>query len=327
MMQRQAWYGLLACLLLANSSAEQEHRARSLYSVQRGVTAFATFRAPRSTGQATQPKFVPAPTYYTQLFTSDTEGDESTTNDDPYEEETRRKKIRKKMKDLANKFVVRPVASTVPMPRAIASVLKDASMSAVDMALEEVMSRKVRFSTRGVTDFNVTGLVEEAFAPMEASLVQMEDSLKKARKSMTEAKSQATQAIEAIQVAAIAHAVGAAEAVAAAEEVAAQKVLADIYDSVDVDVTSLTYDEVGYHQSEMEPPYIGEDQCLVPGEAVVRVEKAPSNSRRIFAGIDIFASVDDVWKVRLLNGRMHAFYQATFLRLTYFPVFLDSNRL
>lgn len=49
--------------------------------------------------------------------------------------------------------------------------------------------------------------------------------------------------------------------------------------------------------TEMAPPFIGEDQCLVPGEAVVRVEKAPENSRRIFAGIDIMASVDDVWNV------------------------------
>eukprot|EP00555_Chaetoceros_dichaeta_P009837 CAMPEP_0198255230 /NCGR_PEP_ID=MMETSP1447-20131203/5388_1 /TAXON_ID=420782 /ORGANISM="Chaetoceros dichaeta, Strain CCMP1751" /LENGTH=564 /DNA_ID=CAMNT_0043941549 /DNA_START=229 /DNA_END=1923 /DNA_ORIENTATION=+ len=63
------------------------------------------------------------------------------------------------------------------------------------------------------------------------------------------------------------------------------------------DVSSLTYDDVDYQTSEMSPPFIGEDQCLVPGEAVVRVEKAPENSRRIFAGIDIMASVDDVWSV------------------------------
>jgi len=65
----------------------------------------------------------------------------------------------------------------------------------------------------------------------------------------------------------------------------------------DIDISSLTYDDVDYHLSEMAPPFIGEDQCLVPGEAVVRVEKAPENSRRIFAGIDIMASVDDVWNV------------------------------
>jgi len=47
----------------------------------------------------------------------------------------------------------------------------------------------------------------------------------------------------------------------------------------------------------MAPPFINEDQCLVPGEPLVRVEKAPDNSRRIFAGVDILASVDDLWAV------------------------------
>mmetsp|Transcript_7976 Transcript_7976/g.15027 ORF Transcript_7976/g.15027 Transcript_7976/m.15027 type:complete len:565 (-) Transcript_7976:46-1740(-) len=64
-----------------------------------------------------------------------------------------------------------------------------------------------------------------------------------------------------------------------------------------LDISSLDYKDVEYHLSEMQPPFIGENQCLVPGEAVVRVEKATDNSRRIFAGIDIMASVDDVWNV------------------------------
>jgi len=64
-----------------------------------------------------------------------------------------------------------------------------------------------------------------------------------------------------------------------------------------MDTSSLSYEDVDYHLSEMSPPFIGEDQCLVPGEAVVRVEKAAENSRRIFAGIDILASVDDVWNL------------------------------
>ena len=41
------------------------------------------------------------------------------------------------------------------------------------------------------------------------------------------------------------------------------------------DAMGLKYDDVGYHLSEMSPPFIDEDQCLVPGEALVRVEKAP----------------------------------------------------
>jgi len=40
----------------------------------------------------------------------------------------------------------------------------------------------------------------------------------------------------------------------------------------------LGYDDVDYHLSEMAPPFIDEDQCLVPGEALVRVEKAPGES-------------------------------------------------
>ena len=41
------------------------------------------------------------------------------------------------------------------------------------------------------------------------------------------------------------------------------------------DATGLSYDDVDYHLSEMSPPFLDEDQCLVPGEALVRVEKAP----------------------------------------------------
>jgi len=80
------------------------------------------------------------------------------------------------------------------------------------------------------------------------------------------------------------------------EEEAIEAIEEEIKKSLD-DVSSLRYEDVDYHMSEMQPPFIGEDQCLVPGEAVVRVEKATDNSRRILAGIDIMASVDDVWKV------------------------------
>ena len=55
--------------------------------------------------------------------------------------------------------------------------------------------------------------------------------------------------------------------------------------------------DIDYALTDMAPPFINEDECLVPGEPVVRVEKAPQNSRRIFAGIDIPASVDDVWEL------------------------------
>jgi hypothetical protein len=46
------------------------------------------------------------------------------------------------------------------------------------------------------------------------------------------------------------------------------------------------------------PVVLKEDEvCLLPGDCLVRVEKAPNNARRIFSAIDIFASVDDVWGV------------------------------
>lgn len=63
----------------------------------------------------------------------------------------------------------------------------------------------------------------------------------------------------------------------------------------DFDLADLSYEDVDYTLTDMAPPFINEDECLVPGEPVVRVEKAPQNSRRIFAGIDIPVSVDAVW--------------------------------
>ena len=60
----------------------------------------------------------------------------------------------------------------------------------------------------------------------------------------------------------------------------------EIEEMEDIDVSSLSYEDVDYQLSEMSPPFINEDQCLVPGEAIIRVEKATENSRRIFAGIE-----------------------------------------
>jgi len=45
------------------------------------------------------------------------------------------------------------------------------------------------------------------------------------------------------------------------------------------------------------PAVLTDDICLVPGDPVVRIEEAPANSRRIFTGVDISASVADVWAV------------------------------
>ncbi|KAL3895605.1 MAG: hypothetical protein SGARI_007400, partial [Bacillariaceae sp.] len=147
---------------------------------------------------------------------------------------------------------------------------------------------------------SIQSIVEEAFAPMEESLLEMETSLERARASLKRAKQQSFDTIEALQMAAMAQAEGAATAVAQVEKEAQRQVMAEIYSNAakeKVDISTLTFDDVDYDSSEMAPPFLDLDSCLVPGEPVVRVEKAPENSRRIFAGIDIMANVDDVWKV------------------------------
>jgi hypothetical protein len=232
----------------------------------------------------------------------DGEAEKSSLNGDSSEAGSR--KIRKRVKDLARNLVGRPLslASNVPMPQAIAAVLREASLAAVER-VDEVIHRNEKNNTGQALQESkelMTTVIEEAFAPMEASLTEMEASLVNARMALKSAKSQSMQAIEAIQVAAIAQASGAAEAVAQAEKVAERQVMAEIYSNAvtDVDVSLLSFDDVDYESSEMAPPFLDPDSCLIPGEPVCRVEKAPENSRRIFAGIDVMASVDDVWKVR-----------------------------
>mmetsp|Transcript_25270 Transcript_25270/g.38315 ORF Transcript_25270/g.38315 Transcript_25270/m.38315 type:complete len:517 (-) Transcript_25270:733-2283(-) len=220
-----------------------------------------------------------------------------TKSDQDYDESSRRRRIRKKMSRLATKIIAKPI-SNLPMPGAIASILKDATLETIDMAVDKVMADEPStqiMSAKQADD--ISDLIEEAFAPMEAALQEMEDSLATARCSLQDAKDQAKQAIEVVQAAALQQAETTVSAVVAAEEAATEKVLSDIFDDGDIDVESLAYDDVGYHLSEMSPPFIDEAQCLVPGEAVVRVEKAPDNSRRIFAGVDIPVGVEAVWDV------------------------------
>lgn len=241
-----------------------------------------------------------------QLFTSP--GDDDTSGEGDNGDDEARKagkiKIRSRVKDLARSMLAKPLGYVVPMPQAIAAVLKEASLAAVE-EVEDVIHRSTASNKEIALQKSkvmVNNLIDEAFAPMEASLDEMEASIVQARKSLKTAKTQSTQAIEAIQVAAIAQAEGAATAVAQAEAVAEQQIMKEMYSSAggDVNITDMTFKEVDYDSSEMAPPFLDQDSCLVPGEPVVRVEKAPENSRRIFAGIDIMASVDDVWKVSIL---------------------------
>lgn len=223
---------------------------------------------------------------------------------------TDRRKIRSRVKNLARGLVTRPfaLASTVPMPRAIAEILKDASLAAVEQVDEVIQRNSLGNKEQALQESTemMTAIIDDAFAPVEASLAEMEASLALAKVALASAKLQSTQAIEAIQVAAIAQAEGAATAVAQAEKVAEREVIRDIYSSAvdNVDVSKLSFDDVDYQSSEMAPPFLDPDSCLVPGEPVVRVEKAPENSRRIFAGVDILASVDDVWKVLTDYGNL-----------------------
>ena len=204
-----------------------------------------------------------------------------------------------RVKKLAKKMLVKPL-QLVPMPQAIAAVLKDATYAAVE-EVEDIITKNAGDNVLALEKSKemVSALVEEAFKPVELTLLELEQTLAKTRAALEDAKLQSMDAIEAIQIAAIAQAEGAATAVAQAEKVAELQVMRDIYSSAmsDADVSKLEFDDVDYDSSEMAPPFLDEDSCLVPGEPVVRVEKAPENSRRIFAGIDIPASVDDVWKV------------------------------
>ena len=123
-------------------------------------------------------------------------------------------------------------------------------------------------------------IVDEAFGPAEASLREMEDALATARTALGAAKLETCRALEAALPAATAP---------------PDTAYADDPD----DLSGLAFEDIDYDSSEMAPPFLDQDSCLMPdAEPLVRVEKAPDNSRRIFAGIDISASTDDVWKVR-----------------------------
>lgn len=59
---------------------------------------------------------------------------------------------------------------------------------------------------------------------------------------------------------------------------------------------SIDEEDDPYVNGEETPAVLTDDVCLVPGEPIVRVERAPDNSRRIFTGVDIIAPVDAVWE-------------------------------
>jgi hypothetical protein len=169
----------------------------------------------------------------------------------------------------------------------------------------------------------------DAFALAEKAIEETEDALKKSKLALAVCRQDVAKAIAIAEESALQANIASRKATALAATTAVvstsslpvkeipvkeitdetkdeeKDVIADIDEEIDeeigeideIDISSLSYEDVDYHLSEMAPPFINEDQCLIPGEAVVRVEKAAENSRRIFAGIDIMASVDDVWNL------------------------------
>ena len=269
----------------------------------------------------------------------------SNNNDAPAPEEVKRKRrIRSLVRSIAKRVVPRPFSSSseaYAQPDAIAEVLKEAVLLAVDEALahRDLVRHKTnnndpRLSknalldrvntnnnnnnnnnsssnnnnTNNNTSFidrDLEALITQAFGPVEQTLDDLERSLQQARASLTAAKAQASDAVQAVQAAARVQVEGAATATRVATAVASRRAVAEMYAAVNhVDVESLTYDDVDFAASQMTPPFLDDNQCLVPGEPVVRVEKAPENSRRIFAGIDIMASVDTVWNVLTDYGNL-----------------------
>ena len=72
-----------------------------------------------------------------------------------------------------------------------------------------------------------------------------------------------------------------------------------IFTSVDAENSknSEGFESIAEEELDNAPAVLTDDICLLPGEPVVRIEEAPSNARRIFTGIDIIATIDDVWEV------------------------------
>ena len=123
--------------------------------------------------------------------------------------------------------------------------------------------------------------VADAFDAAESEIGDSKALLDEARRGLSTAKMEAASALSAAESAALEaltvarKATTVATAMANEEGVSAPTAASQLTED---DAMVLGYDDVDYHLSEMAPPFIDEDQCLVPGEALVRVEKAPGES-------------------------------------------------
>ena len=305
---------------------------------------FAFFIGPSSTS-------CPRAVHRIMLSKSDNNGENQTL--DAYE--SKRAKMRQKVKDFAKTIMIKPIKQAAS-GKVIADILTDATSVAVDLAVDEVSearkvlkqmsSGKSSSSLRSPAAFShlleaeaafegdtsealdsialAKTTAADAFAITESAIQDTEEALRQSKRALELCKRDVARAIAIAEKSAMqanissqkATALAASAAFQAGEDTVQRDVQSELEEDVSVesmdknlekvevatsddilDTDSLKYEDIDYHLSEMAPPFLGEDQCLVPGEAVVRVEKAPENSRRIFAGIDIMASVDDVWKV------------------------------
>jgi len=161
--------------------------------------------------------------------------------------------------------------------------------------------------------------VDAAFRPAEEALDELERSLRVTRDALENARAESMLAVErSFELdqlqwqASPQSALAAAAAAAAAADMNGFDDINDMNgfddddddDDIDddeptsIDLSALTFEDIDYESSEMAQPFLDPNACLLPdAEPVVRVEKAPDNSRRIWAGIDILASADDVWNV------------------------------
>ena len=114
----------------------------------------------------------------------------------------------------------------------------------------------------------------DAFDAAESEIGDAEILLEESKRALNKAKAEAASALMAAEVAAM-EALSAARKATAMATAMADETKNTANQIAEDDAMGLKYDDVDYHLSEMSPPFIDEDQCLVPGEALVRVEKAP----------------------------------------------------
>lgn len=144
----------------------------------------------------------------------------------------------------------------------------------------------------------IKSLVDEAFAPAEKSILELEEALMVARTALADAKVESYNAIADILSSKASMLEPSAPSVLPLKESDNEFQNESDADRLFPDLETMAFEDVDYESSEMAPPFLDEESCLMPdAEPLVRVEKAPDNSRRIFAGIDILASTDDVWNV------------------------------